>query len=51
LAELAQLEAESVGWIQLNDGACLHVDSEDGIVEIVGVAGVGMANSNLLWIV
>ena len=51
LRELAEIEAESMGWILLEGGAYLHVDSEDGIVEIVGMADAGMAGSNVLWIV
>ena len=51
LRELAEIETESMGWILLEDGAYLHVDSEDGIVEIVGMADAGMAGSNVLWIV
>ena len=50
LAELAPLEAESIGWIPLDDGAYLHVGSEDGVVEIVGFADAGMAGANVLWI-
>ena len=51
LVELARLEAESIGWIPLDDGAYLHVGSEDGVVEIVGLADTGMAGANVLWIV
>jgi hypothetical protein len=51
LRELAEIEAESIGWIPLDDGAYLHVGSEDCVVEIVGLADVGMADSNVLWIV
>ena len=50
LAELARLEAESIGWIPLDDGAYLHVGSEDGVVEIVGFADAGMAGANVLCI-
>ena len=50
LAELARLEAESIGWIPLEDGAYLHVGSEDGVVEIVGLADAGMAGANVLWV-
>ena len=50
IAELAQLEVESMGWIPLDDGAYLHVGSEDGVVEIVGLADAGMAGANALWI-
>jgi hypothetical protein len=51
LRELAEIEAESMGWIPLDDGAYLHVGSEDGVVEIVGLADAGMAGANVLWIV
>ena len=51
LRELAEIEAESMGWIPLDDGAYLHVGSEDGVVEIVGLADTGMAGANVLWIV
>ena len=51
LRELAEIEAESMGWIPLDDGAYLHVGSEDGVVEIVGFADAGMAGVNVLWIV
>ena len=50
LRELAAIEAESMGWIPLDDGAYLHVGSEDGVVEIVGFADAGMAGANALWI-
>ena len=50
LRELAEIEAESMGWIPL-DGAYLHVGSEDGVVEIVGCADAGMAGANVLWVV
>ena len=51
LRELAEIETESMGWIPLDDGAFLHVGSEDGVVEIVGLADAGMAGVNVLWIV
>jgi hypothetical protein len=51
LRELAEIEAESMGWIPLDEGAYLHLGSEDGVVEIVGLADAGMAGANVLWIV
>ena len=51
LRELAEIETESMGWIPLDEGAYLHVGSEDGVVEIVGLADAGMAGANVLWIV
>jgi hypothetical protein len=41
LRKLAEIEAESMGWLPL----------EDGVVEIVGLADAGMAGVNVLWIV
>ena len=44
LAELARLEAESIGWIPLEEGAYLHVnDLNVTEVLVVGVAQVGSA--------
>ena len=51
LLELAEIEAESMGWIPLEERAYLHVGGDDGVVEIVGLVDAGMANSNVLWIV
>ena len=51
LCELAEIEIESIGWIPLDDGAYLHVGSEDGVVDIVGLADAGMAGANVLWLV
>ena len=30
LAELAALEAESIGWLPLGDGAYLHIGNQNG---------------------
>ena len=51
MSALAQIEAESMGWIPLEDGAYLHVGSGDGVVDIVGLADAGMAGANVLWLV
>ena len=50
LRELAEIEAESMGWIPL-DGAYLHRGSDEEVVEIVGLADAGMAGANVLWLV
>ena len=50
LRELAEIEAESMGWIPL-DGAYLHLGSDEEVVEIVGFADAGMAGANVLWVV
>ncbi len=51
LRESSEIDAESMGWIPLDEDAYLHVGSEGGVVEIVGLADAGMADSNVLWIV
>ena len=43
-AELAQIKAESIGWIPLGEGAYLHVNDYNATdVLVVGVAQVGDA--------
>ena len=49
--ELAQIQAESIGWIPLYEGAYLHVGSDAPVIEVVGIAKEEMAGSNVLWIV
>lgn len=45
------LEAESIGWQPLGDGAYLHVgDPESKVITVVGVPGAGMAGMNVLWV-
>ena len=43
-AELAQIQAESIGWIPLEEGVYLHVSDENAIeVLVVGVPQAGAA--------
>lgn len=42
-AELAAIEAESIGWLPLSDGAYVHVgDPEAPVITVTGVPEVGM---------
>ena len=50
LLELAQIQAESIGWIPLDEGAYLHVGSDAHVIQVVGVVKEEMAGSNLLWL-
>jgi hypothetical protein len=50
-AELAQIQAESIGWIHLYEGAYLHVGSDTPVIQVVGIAKEEMAGSNVLWLV
>ena len=52
LAELSQIQAESIGWMPLEEGVYLHVGNEETTeVLVVGLASVDMQNSNVLWVV
>ncbi len=49
LADLAAIEAESIGWLTLGEGAYLHLgkpDEEEIVITVVGVPEVGMAGMN-----
>jgi hypothetical protein len=48
--ELAQIQAESIGWIPLDEGAYLHIGSDTSVIQVVGVAKGEMAASNVLWL-
>jgi len=51
-AELAQIQAESIGWIPLESCAYLHVSDENATeVLVVGLASADMQTSNVLWVV
>lgn len=49
--ELAQIEAESIGWHALDDGAYLHIGSDQPVIEVTGQATAAMASANVLWMV
>jgi hypothetical protein len=49
-AELAQIQAESIGWTLLDKGAYLLVGSDDAVIQVVGIAKPEMAGSNVLWL-
>ena len=52
-AELADIEAESIGWLPLGDGAYLHLgkpEEEEIVITVVGVPEVGMAEMNVLLV-
>ena len=49
-AELVQIQAESIGWIPLEEGAYLHVGSDVPVIQVVGIAKEEMADSNVLWL-
>ncbi len=49
-SELAQIQAESIGWIPLDEGAYLHMGSDEPVIQVVGMVKEEMAGSNVLWL-
>jgi hypothetical protein len=53
-AELAQIQAESIGWIPLDEGAYLHLSSDEysdtTVIEVVGLPKPEMQSSSVLWL-
>jgi hypothetical protein len=48
--ELAQIQAESIGWIPLDVGVYLHLGSDAPVIQVVGIAKAEMAANNVLWL-
>ena len=49
-AELAQIQAESIGRIYFDEVAYLHVGSDVLVIQVDGIAKEEMAGSNVLWL-
>ena len=49
-AELSQIQAESIGWIPLDEAAYLHLGSDTLVIEVVGIAKPEMQGSSVLWV-
>jgi hypothetical protein len=51
-AELAHIQAESIGWIPLDKSGYLHIGSIDSptVIEVVGLPKQEMQGSTLLWV-
>ena len=50
-ADLTEIQAESIGWIPLEEGACLHVGSDAPVIQVAVIAKEEMAGSNVLWLI
>ena len=48
--ELAQIRAESIGWIPLDEAAYLHLGSDTSIIEVVGIPKSEMQGTSVLWV-
>ena len=51
--ELTAIEAESIGWLPLGEGAYLHLgnpDEEEVVITLVGVPDASMAGMNVLLV-
>jgi hypothetical protein len=50
--EMAEIEAESMGWTELAPGTYLHTANEQTtVIDIVGIATTNMVADNVLWLV
>ena len=50
--EMAEIEAESMGWTELAPGTYLHTANEQAtVIDIVGIATTSMSADNVLWLV
>ena len=50
-AELAAIEAESIGWLPLEEGAYLHMGEPEALViTVTGLPDAGMAGMNVLLV-
>jgi len=50
-AEIQALEAESMCWLYLSEGAYLHEGSDkSGVIQVVGIAQPSMSESTILWL-
>ena len=49
-AELSQIQAESIGWIPLDEAAYLHIGSDTSVIEVVGIPKPDMQGSTILWV-
>jgi hypothetical protein len=57
-AELKAIQAESIGWLPLGQGAYLHhgeaqasASDEDRVIQVVGIPDVTMTGMNVLLLV
>lgn len=54
LRELAQIQAESIGWMPLDEGAYLHIASDTSdntsVIEVVGLPRSEMQGVSVLWV-
>jgi hypothetical protein len=48
--ELAEIEAESIGWLPLGEGCHLHTGNDSAEILIVGTASASLAGHNVLWV-
>ena len=49
-AELSQIQAESIGWMPLQQGVYLHIGSDTSVIEVVGIPKSEMQGSSVLWV-
>jgi len=52
LIDLVAIEAESIGWLPLENGAYLHIgDPDERVITVVGVPDAEMVGTNVLLLI
>ena len=56
LQELKVINAESIGWLPLEQNVYLHRGApvgaaQDSVIEVVGIADADMVSLNVLWLI
>jgi len=49
-AEFSQIQAESIGWIPMDEAAYLHIGSDTSVIEVIGLPKPDMQGSSVLWV-
>jgi hypothetical protein len=49
-AELAQIQAESIGWAPLEEWVYLHLGPDTLVIEVVGIPKSDMQGLSVLWV-
>ena len=50
-SDFQAIQAESIGWVYLSEGAYLYEGSDgSGVIQVVGIAKTNMSESNILWL-
>jgi hypothetical protein len=49
-AELVQIQADSINWIPMDEGAYLNLGADFLVIEVVGLPKPEIQGSSVLWL-